>query len=99
MISPQTQSHLYGFDGNETRYLGIILLPVRVDPYNTITKFNMMDIESPNNAILERSWLHIMKVVPSIYHQLVQYPTLTGTVDIKGDQATARTISVVAQKK
>ena len=58
MISPQIQSHLYG-DGNETHSLGIIALPVHVDSYNVITKFYMDDMESPHNAILGRSWLHI----------------------------------------
>jgi len=47
MISPQTQSHLYGFDGNETHSLGTISLPIHADPYNFITEFYMMDMESP----------------------------------------------------
>ena len=40
-----------------------------------------------------------MKVVPSAYHQLVWYPTPIGTIDIKGDQAATRAISVVAHKR
>jgi len=55
MISPQTQSHVYGFDGNETCSPGIIFLPLRTDPYNVITEFHMVDVESPHNAILGRS--------------------------------------------
>ena len=39
------------------------------------------------------------KVVPSTYHQMVRYPTLTGPADIRGDQVAARTISAVAQKR
>jgi len=41
----------------------------------------------------------MMKAVSSIYYQLVRYPTLTGTADIRGDQAVVRTISAVAYKK
>ena len=41
MIGPQTQSHLYGFDRNETRSSGTISLPVRADPYTVITEFYM----------------------------------------------------------
>ena len=37
LINCQTQSRLYEFDGNETRSLGTISLPVRADPYNVIT--------------------------------------------------------------
>ena len=62
-------------------------------------EFYMVDMESPYNVILGRSWLHMIKVVLSTYHQLVQYPTMTGTANIRGDQVTVRTISVVAQKK
>ena len=41
----------------------------------------------------------MMKVVPSTYHQLVQYPTLTGTADIKGDQTMSKTFFTIARKK
>jgi len=51
LINRQAQSHLYGFDENETRSPRTISLPVRADPYNIITKFY---VESPDNAILER---------------------------------------------
>ena len=67
--------------------------------YNVITEFYEMDVESLHNALLGRPWLHMMKAVLSIYHQLVRYPIPTRTADIKGDQAATRIISVVAQKK
>jgi len=44
MINPQTQSHLYGFDGNEMRSLGSFSLPVRTEPYNVITEFYVVDV-------------------------------------------------------
>ena len=47
LINRQTQSHLYGFDENETRSPRTISLPVSADPYNVITKFYMVDVESP----------------------------------------------------
>ena len=70
-----------------------------MDPYNVITEFYVVDVESSHDAILGRPWLHMIEDVPSTYHQLVRYPTLTGTIDIRGDQAATRTISAVAQKK
>jgi len=78
---------------------GSISLPVRADPYNVITEFYLVDVESLHNTTLRRPWLYMMKFVPSTYHQLVWYPTPTGTTDIRGDEAAAKTISVVAQKK
>jgi len=47
MINPQTQSHLYGFDGNEIHSPDTISLPVCAYPYNVIMKFYM-----PHNAVL-----------------------------------------------
>jgi len=90
---------MYGFDVNEMHSPRTISLPVRADLYNVITKFYVLYVESPHNVILERPWLHVMKVVPSTYHQMVRYPTPTGTADIRGDQAANRTISVIAQKR
>jgi len=68
MINPQTQPYLYGFDGNETYSPSIISLPVRADPYNVITEFYVVDVESSHNVILERPWIHMMKAVLSTYH-------------------------------
>jgi len=99
MISPQTQSHMYGFDRNETHSSGTVAIPVHADAYTIIMEFYVVDVESPHNAILKRSWLYMMKVVPSTYHQLVQYPTPTGTTDIRGDQAISKTISTITRKK
>ena len=49
LIIPQTQSLLYGFDGNEARSLSMVQFPVRADPYNVVTEFSILDIPSPYN--------------------------------------------------
>ena len=90
MICPQTQSNLYEFDENETRSPSITAFLVRADPYSVITEFYMIDVESPHNVILGRLWIHMIKVVPSSYHQLLRYPTLTGTVGIRGTKPCPR---------
>ena len=54
MINPQTRSHLYEFDGNETHSPSTVSLSVRADPYNVITEFYVIGVESSHNAILER---------------------------------------------
>ena len=95
MINPHTWSHLYGFDDNETHSPGTVSLSIRADPYNIITKFYVIDMESKHNVILKRPWIHMMKAIPSNYHQLIQYPTPTGITNIRGDQAMSCTISAM----
>jgi len=97
MINSQSQVSLIWVYGNKMHSPGTIALPVHADPYNVITEFYAIDIESPHNAILGRPWIHMMKVVLSSYHQLLWYPTPTGTTDIKGDQVMSKTIVVIAK--
>ena len=96
MIIPQTQSLLYGFDESEARSSSTVEFPFRADPYNVVTKFCVLDIESLYNAILGRSWIHIMRAVPSIHHQLLKYPTPSGIANIRSDQVMTR---IIAQKR
>jgi hypothetical protein len=98
MVRPSS-TPLYGFDGTEARSSGSVSIPVRADPYNIITDFYVMDVPSPHNAILGRPWIHMMRAVPSTYHQLLRYPTKEGTADIRGDQLMSRTCAAVAKKK
>ena len=78
MIIPQTQSLLYGLDESETCSSETIEFTVQADPYNIITEFCVLDVESPYNAILERLWIHVMRAIPSTQHQLLKYPTPSG---------------------
>ena len=59
----------------------------------------MIDVESPHNAIRDRPWLHMMRAVPSSYHQLLRYPTLMETTNIRVDQAVAQSITAITRKK
>ena len=77
----------------------MVAVPVHADLYNVITEFYVVDMESSHNAILGRSWLHMMKTVLSTYHQLVRYLTLIRTADIRGKHAMSRTIFAIARKK
>ena len=60
--------------------------------YNIITEFYVIDLESPNNAILGQPWIQMMKAVSFSYHQLLWYPTPSGTADIRVDQEMSRSI-------
>jgi len=99
MIIPQTQLILDGFDGSEAQCPDTVEFPIRVNPYNIITEFCILDVESPYNTILRRPWIHIIRAIPSIHHQLLKYPTLLGMACIRGDQATTRTLVTIARKR
>ena len=99
LIIPQTQSLLYGFDGNEARSPGKVQFSVHVDPYNVVTKFSILDVASRYNAILRRPCIHMMRAVSSTHHELQKYPKSSGMANIRGDQTMARTIVAVAQKR
>ncbi|KAL6326245.1 hypothetical protein AAG906_004742 [Vitis piasezkii] len=51
-----------------------------------IIQFSVVKDLSPFNAIMGHAWLHRMKVVPSIYHQMGNYLTEEGQVDLLGSQ-------------
>ena len=42
------------------------------------------------NVILGRTWLHYMKAIPFIYHQMVSFLTDDGQIDLYGSQLAAR---------
>jgi len=75
LIIPQIQTLLYGFNMKEACSPGMAVFPVCTNPFNVITEFSFLDAPSPYNASLGRLWIHMMKAVQSIYHQLLKYPT------------------------
>lgn len=48
--------------------------------------FMVIDIPTHYNAILKRNWIHIMKVIPSSYYQVMKYPIDEGIKEIKANQ-------------
>ncbi|RVW21051.1 hypothetical protein CK203_113591 [Vitis vinifera] len=48
------------------------------------------------NAIKGRPWLHKMKVIPSMYHQMVSYLTEVGQTNLLGSQLAMRQCYQVA---
>ena len=87
---------LVGFTGKVTIPLGKVVLPVRAGSVSKMIEFLVVDIDSPYQAILGRGWLHVMKVVPSTYHQKLKYVTERGVMEIHGDQAMARKCFIAA---
>ena len=64
---------LFGFNKASKNSLGNIVLPVQAGLVIQNVQFLVVEDLSPFNAIMERTWLHGMKVIPSTYHQMVSY--------------------------
>ena len=81
---------LSGFNGATTTMLRDVTLLVKVGPVTQRVLFLVIKDLGPYNAIVGRTWLHSMKVVPSTYHQMVSYVTNVGQVDLLSNQVAAR---------
>lgn len=64
----KSNSTLVGFNGKEIRSIENINLPVMIGGVTQLTTFLMIDSSSAYNAILNRPWIHVMKVVSSTFY-------------------------------
>lgn len=62
---------LIGFNGASVWPLGMITLLVRAGSVIHDMEFVVVDVSSPYNAIIGRTWLHKMKAIAFTYHQVV----------------------------
>ncbi|XP_034709005.1 uncharacterized protein LOC117932077 [Vitis riparia] len=81
---------LSGFNGSSTTSLGDVILPIYAGPVILNVLFSVVEDLSPFNAILGRTWLHGMKVIPSTYHQRVSFITRDGQVNLYRSQLAVR---------
>ncbi|XP_022150858.1 uncharacterized protein LOC111018902 [Momordica charantia] len=85
---------LVGFGGEWVIPEGRIELPVTFGSGpKSITKmvdFLVVDYASSCNAILGRPTMHMLKAIPSRYHQSIKFPTPGGIGEIKGEQRVSR---------
>ncbi|XP_022158432.1 uncharacterized protein LOC111024924 [Momordica charantia] len=81
---------LIGFGGERVIPEGIIELPVTFGSGpKSITKmvdFLVVNYTSSYNAILGRPTIHMLRAIPSTYHQSMKFPTPGGVEEIKGEQ-------------
>lgn len=75
---------------------GDVMLPFQAGPIILNVQFLMVEDLSPFNAIVGLAWLHRMKVVHSMYHQMVSYLTEEGQINFLGSQLATRKCSQVA---
>ena len=91
------ESHIYchstvlvGFSSEHKFTLGDVTLPVYAVEVNLHIIFVVLDSPSAYNVILGRLWIHEMRVVPSIFHQVIRFPTTWCVKEIQGEQGTSR---------
>ena len=56
----------------------------------TTTRFLVVDAPSAYNMLLGRPSLNAIKAIPSAYHVMITFPTISGVGMVRGDQRVAR---------
>ncbi|XP_058180120.1 uncharacterized protein LOC131298661 [Rhododendron vialii] len=88
---------LIGFNGAPVWPLGRIFLRVVVGSKTLSVEFIVVNVPSPYNAILGRTWLHDMQAIASTYHQVVRFIGINGRQeDLRGDQIASKKCYVSA---
>ncbi|KAL8102954.1 hypothetical protein AgCh_027474 [Apium graveolens] len=89
-----TGGHLYGFTGNSIGVKGTIRLLVTMgeEPYvaTQIAMFTVVDQPCAYNVIVGRPLMRAMRMVTSIHHLTVKFPTPTGVGFLKSFQYESR---------
>ena len=87
-------THLRGFSGEKVLPLGSIQLVLTLgEPpcQATITaRFLIVDAPSSYNMLLGRPSLNAIKAIPSAYHMMIKFPTVSGVGMVREDQRVAR---------
>ena len=78
---------IYSFTGDSVTLIGVITLPMTVGEYPresyVMEDFLVIDQPSTFNAVLGRPSLRALKVITSIYHILMKFPTPNGVGNYK----------------
>uniref|UniRef100_A0A2N9IIT4 RNA-directed DNA polymerase n=1 Tax=Fagus sylvatica TaxID=28930 RepID=A0A2N9IIT4_FAGSY len=61
-----------GFGGMTEHTMGHVQLVLKVGPIVALTRFHVVNAETPYHVLLGRPWLHKHKLVSSTYHQCVK---------------------------
>ena len=87
-------THLRVFSGEKVLPMGSIQLVLTLgDPpcqATTTAKFLIVDASSAYNMLLGRPSLNAIKVIPSAYHMMMKFPTISGVGMVRGDQRVAK---------
>ena len=87
-------TYLRGFSGEKVLPLGSIQLVLTLgDPpcqATTTARFLVVDSPSAYNMLLGRPSLNAIKAIPSTYHMMIKFPTVSGVGMVRGDQRVAK---------
>ena len=87
-------THLRGFSGEKVLPLGSIQLVLTLgDPpcqATTTARFLVVDAPSAYNMLLGRPSLNAIKFIPSAYHMMIKFHTVSEVGMVRGDQRVAR---------
>ena len=87
-------THLRGFSGEKVLPLGSIQLVLTLgDPpcqVTTTARFLIVDAPSSYNMLLGRPSLNAIKAIPSAYHMMIKFPTVSGVGMVQENQRVAR---------
>ncbi|XP_060967074.1 uncharacterized protein LOC133035241 [Cannabis sativa] len=105
-LRPITLS-IYGFTGDVIASKGMIKLPITLGTALVVAKsmadFAVIDQYLAYNAVIGRSFLKGMKIVTSIYHLTMKFPTPAGIGSVRGIQSESQecynTAVKLAEKK
>nr|XP_017225259.1 PREDICTED: uncharacterized protein LOC108201488 [Daucus carota subsp. sativus] len=86
--------YIYGFGGEAIKAKGTIRLPVTLGEApraaTQIAEFVIIDHPSAHNALMGRPLLKDMRIITSIYHLTLKFPTPGGVGCVKGSQYESR---------
>ena len=89
-----TITHVYGFTGDAARVKGMVKLPITLGEEPRIAtqihEFTVVDHSAGYNAIIGIPIMKEMRMVLSIYHLTMKFPTPHGTGKIRGCQYDSR---------
>ncbi|XP_059306400.1 uncharacterized protein LOC132057818 [Lycium ferocissimum] len=88
---------LNGFNMTCETKNGEITLPVNTVGTVQKTKFYIIKGEMRYNALLGRTWMHDMRAVPLMLHQMLKFPTPEGVKTIHREQPAAREMFTVEE--
>ncbi|CAK9167999.1 unnamed protein product [Ilex paraguariensis] len=77
---------LIGFNSSSILPLEKITLMVHVGIVAVLVEFVVIDSDCLYNAIMGKTWLHMLREAHSFYHQKIKFPTPRGIIEICGDQ-------------
>ncbi|XP_074355018.1 uncharacterized protein LOC141693750 [Apium graveolens] len=87
-------AHVYGFTGEAVRVMGSVRLPVMLGEgalsVTQMVDFKVLDQDSAHNVLVGRPWLRAFRVITSIHHLKIKFPTPNGVGSLRGSQYESR---------